>query len=313
MKKNKSVKPLHKYAEPAYPTLVEIGRADLSRIPARWQGLRVVASSIGAAAMSLKALALEADAVVPSVPATPLAVVPDAEAPKETTARPVTEVCPLPAKEIAGDGAGAFGCVAMNPPHILPEGEALDFIAREFAKRGVVLRDCPVLEDVEMPVREWKPTLEEFAVAQKKAEAVGASVRAPRERRRMMLDFGTADGSLMVEYVSSSDERQWNFDPWRGAFTAWGYDMRGAAEDVVKGLRARTEGRPVTVGVFYDPCACLPKGWKPTYPEGMTEDDRGAWEVRRKQAIAKSTELAREKLIAQIEHFFKYLEKHPVK
>ena len=105
-----------------------------------------------------------------------------------------------------------------------------------------------------MPVREWKPTLEEFAVAQKKAEAVGASVRAPRERRRMMLDFGTADGSLMVEYVSSSDERQWNFDPWRGAFTAWGYDMRGAAEDVVKGLRARTEGRPVTVGVFYDPC-----------------------------------------------------------
>ena len=89
--------------------------------------------------------------------------------------------------------------------------------------------------------------------------------------------------------------------------------MRGAAEDVVKGLRARTEGRPVTVGVFYDPCACLPKGWKPTYPEGMTEDDRGAWEVRRKQAIAKSTELAREKLIAQVEHFFKYLEKHPVK
>ena len=144
--KSNVVKPLRAYRAPAYPTGAEIGRVDLSRVPARWQGLKAVASTLGAAAMSLKALALEADAVVPSVPATPLAVVPDAEAPKETTARPVTEVCPLPAKEIAGDGAGAFGCVAMNPPHILPEGEALDFIAREFAKRGVVLRDCPVFD-----------------------------------------------------------------------------------------------------------------------------------------------------------------------
>ena len=109
--------------------------------------------------MSLKALALEADAVVPSVLATPLAVVPD-------------------------------------------------------------------------------------AVARKEGEAVGASVRALRERRRMMLDFGTADGSLMVEYVSSSDERQWNFDPWRGAFTAWGYDMRAAAEDMVNGTRLREAYRP---------------------------------------------------------------------
>lgn len=311
--KNKAVKPLPRYAEPGYPTCAEIGRADLSRVPARWQGLKAVASTLGAAAMSLKALALEADAAVPFIPATSLAIIPDAKTPKEAAARPVTEVCPLPAKEIAGDGAGAFGCIAMNPPHILPEGEALGLIEREFAKRGVLLKDCPVLEDVEMPVREWKPTREEYEEASKEAEAVGASVRAPRERRRMMLDFGTADGRLMVEYVSRSDERQWNFDPLRGAFTAWGYDMRGAAEDVVKGLRARTEGRPVTVGVFYDPCVCLPKDWKPTYPEGMTKDDRGAWDVAWKQRCAKGTELAREKLIAQIEHFFKYLEKHPVK
>ena len=310
---NKKVRPLRAYAAPAYPTSVEIDRADLSRVPVRWRRLRTVASTLGAAAMSLRALALEAQEAPKPMASAPVVAVPDAKTPKETTARPVTEVCPLPAKEIAGDGAGAFGCMAMNPPHILPEGEALDFIAREFAKRGVVLRDCPVLEDVEMPVREWKPTREEYEEASKEAESVGASVRAPRERRRMMLDFGTADGRLMVEYVSSSDERQWNFDPLRGAFTAWGYDMRGAAEDVVKGLRARTEGRPVTVGVFYDPCVRLPKGWKPTYPEGMTEDDRGAWEVEWKQRCAKGAELAREKLIAQIEHFFKYLEKHPVK
>lgn len=88
--KNKSVKPLPKYAEPAYPTLAEIGRADLSRIPARWQGLRVVASSIGAAAMSLKALALEAQEAVKPVSAAPVVSVPDAEAPKAVAQEPAT-------------------------------------------------------------------------------------------------------------------------------------------------------------------------------------------------------------------------------
>ena len=34
------------------------------------------------------------------------------------------------------DGSGAFGCVAMNPPVMLPEGEALDIIEAEFKALG---------------------------------------------------------------------------------------------------------------------------------------------------------------------------------
>lgn len=97
-----------------------------------------------------------------------------------------------------------------------------------------------------------------------------------------LVRFGAAENLIegplgaCPDYNSTSFIRVWtdgaqaNPDYWRNAW--FSCDMRGAAEDVVKGLRARTEGRPVTVGVFYDPCVCLPKGWKPTYPEDMTED-----------------------------------------
>ena len=158
--KSNVVKPLRAYRAPAYPTGAEIGRVDLSRVPARWQGLKAVASTLGAAAMSLKALALEAQEAVKPVSAVPVVSVPDAEAPKAVAQEPATEVCPLPAKEIAGDGAGAFGCVAMNPPVILPEGEALDIIEKEFAKRGLTLEDCPVVEGADAPKKGWLKTLD---------------------------------------------------------------------------------------------------------------------------------------------------------
>ena len=311
--KSNGVKPLRAYRAPSYPTGAEIGRVDLSRVPARWQGLKAVASTLGAAAMSLKALALEAQEAPKPVPAAPVVAEPDAEASKAVAQEPATEVCPLPAKEIAGDGAGAFGCVAMNPPVILPEGEALDIIEKEFAKRGLTLVDCPVVEGADAPKKGWLKTLdvaELYRVLNR--QRVGELPDVPRERRRVMLDFATPDGAIAVEYVSNDDADEWieNMDCHS---TVRCVRTRLGAEEMVRTLQTRTHGKPLKVGIFYDPCAYLPDDWKPAYPEGMKPRDPEAWEIACQQRKAARRALAREKLIAQIEHFFKYLEKHPVK
>ncbi len=317
---SKRVRPMRAYAAPKYPTGAEIGDVDISRVPARWQGLKAVVSTLGAAAMSLKALALEAQEAVKPVAAAPVVSVPDAEkaaakaAEKDEAKTPATETCPLPAEEIAGDGAGAFGCVAMDPPVILPEGEALDIIEKEFAKRGIKLVDCPVVEGVELPQKDWARKLspKERRKLGERVSCEGMLPEIPRERRRLMLDFGSADGAIAVEYVSRDDQNDWIYNPWRYS-TLGGVLTRMAAEETVRCLRTRTEGKPLKVGVFYDPCADVPKDWKPTYPDGMKRDDPGAWWIEFRQREAAGRAEARKLLLAQIESFFEFLAKHPAK
>ena len=313
---SKRVRPMRAYAAPKYPTGAEIGEADISRMPARWRGLKAVASTLGAAAMSLKALALEAQEAVKPVAAAPVVSVPDAAkaAEKNEAKTPATEVCPLPAAELAGDGSGAFGCVAMNPPVILPEGEALEIIEKEFAKRGIRLVDCPVVEGVELPQKGWEEKLSPKEQMKLHASAfrTGKLPEIPRERRRLMLDFGSADGAIAVEYVSRNDQNDWIYNPWR--YSTLGVVLtRMAAEETVRCLRTRTEGKPLKVGVFYDPCAYVPEDWKPTYPDGMKRDDPGAGWIEFKQREAAGRAVARTLLLAQIESFFEFLAKHPAK
>ena len=313
---SKRVRPMRVYAAPKYPTGAEIGEAEIARVPARWQGLKAVVSTLGAAAMSLKALALEAQEAVKPVAAAPVVSVPDAEkaAEKDEAKTPATETCPLPAAEIAGDGSGAFGCVAMNPPVILPEGEALEIIEKEFAKRGIKLVDCPVVEGVELPQKDWARKLSPKEQMKLHASAfrTGKLPEIPRERRRLMLDFGSADGTIAVEYVSRDDQDDWMYDPWRHS-TVSVVSTRKAAEETVRSLQTRTAGKPLKVGVFYDPCADVPKGWKPTYPDGMKRDDPGAWWIEFRQREAAGRAEARKLLLAQIESFFEFLAKHPAK
>lgn len=297
----KSVKPLQTYRPPDYPTSEEIGRADLSRVPVRWRGLKAVASTIGAAAMSLKALALEATEATRPVASAPIVSVPKVtQANESAKAQVATEVSPIPAKEIAGDGSGAFGCVAMNPPVILPEGEALDLIEREFARRGIRLTDGHVLEDVPIRQKGWKLSDRQLrALWEDKLEL--ADVHPPQEPRRLLVDLGTADGKLLVEYVSPGDQKLWTVDPYEGS-TVSVVRTREAAEAMVNALRERTTGKPVRVAVFYDPCATRPEDFKPVVPAGTKESDI-VW-VKMEQADAKAREIARGKLKAQIEAFF---------
>ena len=273
------VTPVKKLQTPAYPTIREIGNADLSRVPSRWANMKSVVASIGTAAMALKSLALEANAE--AAPAAPSAEAPkrvaDAARHEVNDASP-TDVCPLAAVAVAGEGRGGFGCVAMNPPVMLGEAEALEIIEKEFLARGVKLKDCPELDGVSLP-------------------------SAPERKRPVMLDFGTEKGDVMVEFISCDDVRRWNKRDDSMTYSTFNvYDTRAAATNAVNAIAARKGGERVSVGVFYEPFVYLPKDWKPS-------DEKADRETWWKERAAEGKRIAQEKLKAQIESFFNHLAK----
>lgn len=300
------VLPIKDYRKPSYPTIDEIGSADLSRLPVRWQKLKAVAASLGAAAMTLKAISLEAaEAAKPAKTEERGGVHPQPNG-SALRAEKVTDICPLPPTKIAGDGRGAFGCVAVNPPMMLPEGEALDIIETEFRKRGIELVDGVEIRGGKAPPRgkaakKYQQSMIDFLKTGTKYDPCSTSKGAlmPLVKRNWRADLGTKDGKIVVEYVSGNDERVWNKSRLTG--DGWcsvdSYDVRGAAERVVEGVAARTEGAPMTVGVFYDPMACL--------EDEESADDRETQEDN----WAKCKAIATERLKAQIESFFRHLAK----
>ena len=218
----------------------------------------------------------------------------------------------MPPAALAGDGFGAFGCVAMNPPVMLPEAEALEIIEREFAKRGIELVDAPELDGVEAPISRLERSREDRNLVANiiRRRAQGDEVR--RKKRRWMLDLGTKDGKIMVEYISRDDERVWVRDPEEedGIYSsASSCHIHRAAEMAVKGFSARKEGRPVKIGVFYDPMASVPRGEM----EKIYQDaDPGLdWSAKYELTEKRGRELAGKKLVAQIEAFFRHLANAP--
>lgn len=315
------VSPIENYREPAYPTIATIGAADLSRVPTRWQNLKAVAASLGAAAMTLKAISLEAAEATGPVKTEERG----GEHPLSTSTTSlhlgkVTDVCPLPPAAIAGEGQGSFGCVAVNPPVMLPEGEALDIIEAEFKKRGIELVDGVELNGVKAPPRGKQAKWQRFwgRVFKKRGReyeewSTSKGVPIPLVKRNWRADLGTKDGKIVVEYVSRRDEDIWNksclLDD--GGCSVSSIDIRAAAARAVEGFSARTEGEPVTVGVFYDPVAYLPMAKK---ADGSID-----WEAENKKLPLSYEEhqkkgkgIAVEQLKVQIESFFQYLAKQQV-
>ena len=200
----------------------------------------------------------------------------------------------------------------MNPPVMLPEAEALEIIEREFAKRGIELVDAPELDGVEAPISKLERSREDRNLVANiiRRRAQGDEVR--RKKRRWMLDLGTKDGKIMVEYISRDDERVWVRDPEEedGIYSsASSCHIRRAAEMAVKGFSARKEGRPVKIGVFYDPMASVPI----SEMEKIYQDaDPGLdWSAKYELTEKRGHELAGKKLVAQIEAFFRHLANAP--
>ena len=62
----RKISPLKRYERPAYPTIDEIGLADLSRAPVRWARLRSVVASLGTVALTMRAFAQDAAPAAPT-------------------------------------------------------------------------------------------------------------------------------------------------------------------------------------------------------------------------------------------------------
>lgn len=268
----RTVQPMKRHAPPGYPTIDEIGADEFARAPARWARLKAAVASLGTVAMAMKALAQDAMPVAPATAKTvqrPAAAAAKAPA-AEKQAKSATVVCPLLPVAVAGAGQGGFGCMAICPPVILSEAEALEIIEREFAKRGVTLKDGPELDGVEVPSK-------------------------PGKRRTVLLDLGTEKGDLMVEFISWKSARYWTKRQDHRGFSSYEeFDLRAAAENAVAVLSKRTEGKPVTVGVLYDPVV-YPTDEEFKKPEVFLRDEP----IRRQRS--------RTLFIAQLEGIFKQL------
>lgn len=280
----RTVNPVKRYEQPAYPTIDEIASADLTRAPARWARLKSVIASLGTVALTMKAFAQDAE------PPAPTAVAPQPKGVKDkpTVAQMMvaTDICPLLPVAVAGEGRGGFGCVAVNPPVMLSECEALEIIEREFAKRGIVLKDCPEIDGVELPSQ-------------------------PGKHRPVMLDFGNEQGDVLVEFISKGDIEFWKKPDRRMVMSSFNtYDVRQAATNAVAALEKRTTGRPVTVGVLYDPLVRLPddSGERPKEKSDGSLDVTD-YMARRRARREAGRALSEKRLKAQLEGFFAYLAK----
>jgi hypothetical protein len=210
-----------------------------------------------------------------------------------------TVVAPILQKAMDEEGRGAFGCVAVDPPMILSENEALNLIEQEFAKAGVKLRDGYELSGF--------------------TRTVADKTRKPREDKRRpwcsvyptkkvpgkwTFDFATEDGSVAVEFLSKVDEGRESLD--YNCSSVSDTDLPALARRLRDDFATRTSGAPVAIGLFFDPLASEfvwePNGEKRPRPgsafAALTEDERKNLDWRRRGELLRrdALELLREQV-----------------
>ncbi len=120
------IKPVPGYGKPGYPIRTEVdARPEILRLlPKRWQANPTVVAALTACiALANCGRIVAADTV--------------------TTVAPVFK---------HGDGAGSFGCVAINPPVFLSEDEARKVIVEEAKRAGIEFtRDGRTIAKIEIP------------------------------------------------------------------------------------------------------------------------------------------------------------------
>lgn len=200
---------------------------------------------------------------------------------------PPSRVAPI---FVHGDGRGGFGCVAVNPPVLLSEAEARQVIAEEAKRAGINFTPTSRRLEVRVPITTTIPGRE-----------------SSRTRRGgVVLDGHDKLKHISYEFVSSKD-----FDSWekRGLLdnfyrtTASSRDILGAAETLRESLV--NAGPSGAYAVFYDPC-CGPRDVNPQYKPfpPHPDTDYKAWRAKWQ---ARTKDLARDELRAQVRDFIKWL------
>jgi len=237
---------------------------------------------------------------------TPAAAVPPSPAETEAAARAeaardavATVVAPILQKAMDEDGRGAFGCVAVDPPVILSENEALNLIEQEFAKAGVKLRDAYELTGFTRTVADkTKKPREE------KGRPWCSVYPTKKVPGKWVFDLATEDGSVAVEFLSLSDESRESLD--YNCSTVSDTDLPKLAQRLRDDFVTRTEGAPVAIGLFFDPLASTyvweSHGKKHIRPgsalAALTEEELKNldWQKRRELLQGDARELLREQV-----------------
>ena len=304
------IQQVNRYHTPEYPTLEET-RCDahlLERLPHRWMSARPFASLAGMGLLT-KALMAHAEPSPVAAPAetmqTPINQAPS-PAHKQTavkqTKRIATAVAPLLSEALEHDGRGTFGCVANNPPCFLSENEALELIQSELEKAGLKLRDGMTVEGLEAPVK-MKPDTKRS----QREPTLGTT--------HYEFDLGDPEKSVAIEFFSIRDHDLWMGGPWS---TAPSYDFPELMELVSESFKKRDTGKPMMIGLFFDPLASRWHGVaRNPNTRGLTEAQRQFMQEQTNKRdwqneLEISREVARAKLRKQVLHFVDYLKREGV-
>ncbi len=287
--------PVAKAAPSPIPTAAEAAADPSLLAPAVRRGPRGAGALLGAGLLgglfAPGAVGADEAAPPPEVPALDAERVADAEAvvrAEESREAVATVVAPILQKALDEEGRGYFGCLAIDPPYVFSENEALNIIRQEFAKEGVEL----------LPDRELSGFAENRPERDKEEENPSG---AGEGTGRWRFDLGTEDGSFFVEFLTRHDNVALREEE-KPSYIMECPDLPACSERVREKLSSRTNGPPATIALFFDPLVEVP------LPQDKSRDWTLPEEVRQPHEAAKS-ELAHRQLHEQIRFFLDWARK----
>ena len=237
-------KPVRKYAQPKYPTRLEIAArpALLHRHqPPAW---RKWPELTGAAGLFLLADTARLSAADSSPKG----------GPNPTQTKAVAVVAPI---FVHGEGRGATGCIVMSPPVFLSEEEALLVIREEMGTIGVHLRtNQKALAGVTV----------ERGVLSAPANPSGVTKGTPPARPTFQIkqepfktDAADPKKKVFIEFLGERDADRWDRERQKeeGKFygsTVRSYDLPRTAAYVAERVKRQATDK-LYFGAFYDPLA----------------------------------------------------------
>ena len=161
-----------------------------------------------------------------------------------------------------GEGVAQFGCA--GGPHGFLDDDGLYIIRKEFARAGIPLVAGPLVDGFFRPPNLSEEYERRIAWGNAHSDAIlGGTLDPPNLHDPVPIgrrfDLATPDGSLAVEFLSRDDHRELEQeepkDPAELGVLSTGedFDFPLRMSLYAETLRARRDGRPLLVAVFFEP------------------------------------------------------------
>ena len=237
-------KPVRKYAQPKYPTRLEIAAhpALLHRHqPPAW---RKWPELTGAAGLFL----LADTSRLPAADGPPNGGQTQAQTNALAVIAPIFQ---------HGEGRGATGCIVMAPPVFLSEEEALQVIREEMAAKGVQLdTNQTTLTGITVERFVWSGPAAPTG-ATKETKPAGRTFEIKQEPFKA--DAADPKKKVFIEFLGQSDAWQWDWERMKEGTniiisSVQSYDLPKTAAYVTERVKRQVTGK-LYFGAFYDPMA----------------------------------------------------------